>query len=96
MTTRNILQRASTIVHEHGRDAALEGNQADADKAYAVADELDKLAETAELRDELWAAAKAYAMALANPGEPSGNLTDASARLRVLCIEVAETERNEP
>jgi hypothetical protein len=63
MTTRNLLQRAATIAHEHGRDAACEGNQVDADRAYAVADELDKLAETADLRDELWEAAKAFAKA---------------------------------
>jgi hypothetical protein len=60
MATRNLLQRASAIAHEHGRDAAVEGNQDDADRAYAVSDELDKLAKTAELRDELWAAAKAH------------------------------------
>lgn len=63
MSSKALLEQASAIVNQHGRDTAADGFSDDAEAAFDVSARLDKLAETAELHDKLWAAARAVRVA---------------------------------
>lgn len=98
---RELLERATEMLHMFSVECDSDGLPESAEAAFCTANKLRELAKNAELRDELWAAAKAYGQRFIDVDDDSvdnsrNEWIDAARRdektCDAICRRVAESE----